>query len=290
MGEVNPGHRQKVAKFLRVDRSALYKVRLQEQKDEALAERIRAVLKEHKHYGHKRVALELKIGKNRARRVMKAYGLGPAPSPHQRHYKQHKGIRKAPPNLLKAYSLFIVSPNFIWACDFTYLWVPCLGRWYYLATVIELYDRSIVGWSISIHHDAELVLSALYDGLSGQDQPEILHFDRGSEYLSDAHLNLLGSLDIKPSASAKASPWQNGKQERFYGSFKTELGSLKDITSEGELFELVAQTIKYYNTKRMHTALKTNPQQYRHNYYKTHFIGKATLTEVVDKVLQISGT
>ena len=221
---------------------------------------------------------------------MLAYGLGPEPSPHQRHYKQHKGIRPAPPNLLKAYALFIVRPNFIWACDFTYLWVPRLGRWYYLATVIELYDRSIVGWSIGIHHDTELVLTALYDALAGQEQPEILHFDRGSEYLSEGHLNLLDSLGIKPSASAKASPWQNGRQERFYGSLKTELGSLRDIASEGELFELIAVTMKYYNTKRIHGVLKTNPQQYRQNYYKTKFIGNIMLTEVVDKVLQISGT
>jgi len=221
---------------------------------------------------------------------MLAYGLGPEPSPHQRHYKQHSGIREAPPNLLKAYTLFIVRPNFIWACDFTYLWIPRLGRWYYLATVIELFDRSIVGWSIGIHHDSELVLAALYDALSGQNQPEIQHFDRGSEYLSEAHMNLLDSLGIKPSASAKASPWQNGRQERFYGSFKTELGSLKNIATEGELFELAARTIKYYNTRRIHSALKTNPMQYRQNYNKKKFIGEVMLTEVRDKVSKISGT
>lgn len=254
-----------------------------------MAERIKAVLSEHKHYGHKRVAIELKIGKNRARRVMKAYGLGPAPSSHQRHFKQHSGIRTAPPNLLKVYKLFISGPNIIWACDFTYLWLPRLNRWYYLATVIDLYDRKIVGWSISIHHDTELILAALYDALSGQDQPWILHFDRGSEYLSDVHLNLLCSLGIKSSASKKASPWQNGHQERFYGSFKTELGSLKDIGSEGELFELIAVTMDYYNTKRIHTTLKTNPMVYRQKYYKLQFIGRATLTEARDKVSKISG-
>lgn len=108
--------------------------------------------------------------------------------------------------------------------------------------------------------------------------------------MSEAHLNLLDSLSIKPSASAKASPWQNGRQERFYGSFKTELGSLKNVASEGELFELVAITIKYYNTKRIHGVLKTNPKQYRQNYYKTKFIGKVMLTEVIDKVLSISET
>jgi len=287
---VNPGLRRQVAKELGIDRSSLYKLRKQEQKDDQLAERIRAVLAEHKHYGHRRVALELKIGKNRARRVMLAYGLGPAPSPHQRHYKQHSGIREAPPNLLKRYGSLVSRPNCIWACDFTYLWVPRLGRWYYLATVIDVYARDIVGWSLGIHHDSELILTALYDALSGQDQPEILHFDRGSEYLSEAHLDVLDSLGITPSASAKASPWQNGKQERFYGSFKTELGSLKDVASEGELFALVAATMTYYNTKRLHSKLKTNPKHYRQNYNKKQFIGSVALTEVIDKVLPISGT
>lgn len=88
---------------------------------------------------------------------------------------------------------------------------------------------------------------------------------------------------------AKASPWQNGRQERFYGSFKTELGSLKDIDNEGVLFELVAVTINYYNTKRIHSVLKTNPKQYKQNYEKKKFIGKVILTRVKDTVLQISG-
>ena len=183
--EVDIGQRSQLIKALDLAHSTAYYQGSQTSKDDELAERIRAVLAEHKHYGHKRVALELGIGKNRTRRVMKAYDLGPAPSPHQRHFKQHSGIRSAPPNLLKVYKLFIVKPNTIWACDFTYLWLPRLNRWYYLATVIDLYDRKIIGWSISIHHDAELILAALYDALSGQDQPWILHFDRGSEYLSD---------------------------------------------------------------------------------------------------------
>jgi putative transposase len=287
---VDVGQRSQVIKALGLAHSTAYYQGSQTSKDDELAERIRAVLTEHKHYGHKRVALELGIGKNRARRVMRAYDLSPAPSPHQRHYKQHSGIRSAPPNLLKVYKLFIVEPNTIWACDFTYLRLPRLNRWYYLATVIDLYDRVIVGWSISIHHDSELILAALYDALSGQVQPWIIHFDRGSEYLSEVHLNLLVSLNINPSASKKASPWQNGHQERFYGSFKTELGSLKAITNEGELFELIAVTMDYYNTKRLHTALNTKPMTHKQNYYKLEFIGRVTLTEVRDKVSKISGT
>ena len=71
-----------------------------------------------------------------------------------------------------------------------------LSRWYYLATIIDVYTRKIVGWSISIHHDTKLILEALYDVLSKQQTPSYLHFDRGSEYLSGQHLDLLDSLEI----------------------------------------------------------------------------------------------
>jgi putative transposase len=206
------------------------------------------------------------------------------PSLHQRHYKQLSGTRLAPTNLVKEEAIIPIAPNELWACDFTYLF--SMGRWYYVATVIDVFSREVVGWSMSIHHDTKLILSALYDALSKQDIPGVLHFDRGSEYLSGQHLDLLERLEIRPSASALGSPWQNGFQERFYGSFKTELGSLKPIQSEGQLFEQIAVTLHYYNTKRIHTKLKTNPRQFRQNYERQEY----ALTEAVDKVSRKPGS
>lgn len=240
--------------------------------------------KEHQHYGYRRVALELGIGKNRAQRLLRTYGLNPKPSPHQRHYKQHSGMRPAPPNILKDEAIVAAQPNQLWACDFTYLW--CMGRWYYVSTVIDVFSREIVGWSMSTRHDTKLILSALYDALGKQETPAILHFDRGSEYLSGEHLDLLERLEIRPSASAPGSPWQNGFQERFYGSFKTERGSLKTTQSEGELFEKIAVTLHYYNTKRIHTKLKTNPRQFRQNYEQAAY----ALIGAVDNVSRNSGS
>lgn len=233
-------------------------------RDKPLKAQIEAVLEQHKHYGYRRVALALCISKNRAQRIMQKYNLHPEPSIHQRHYKQHKGVREAPANVLKQLGIIAIFPGHVWAGDFTYL--KCMGRWYYLATVIDVYTREIVGWSVSTRHDTKLVLDALYDAVSRHTTPKYLHFDRGSEYLSEAHLDLCESLEITMSASAAGSPWQNGFQERFYGSFKTELGSLKNIASEGELFERISLTLNYYNTKRIHTKLKTTPKQYRQNY------------------------
>jgi putative transposase len=269
---------------LGLKRSTVYYHRKQPKLDESLKAALTELLQAHPHYGHRRVGMALGIGKNRAKRLMQTYNLYAQPSPHQRHYKQHSGVRTAPPNLLKDEVIVATAPNQVWACDFTYLW--CLGRWYYVATVIDLYTREIVGWSMSIHHDTQLILSALYDALSKQQTPGILHFDRGSEYLSGQHLDLLERLEIQPSASALGSPWQNGFQERFYGSFKTELGSLKTIQSEGELFERIAITLNYYNTKRIHTKLRTNPRQFRQNYEQR----SRALTVVGDKVSKNSGT
>lgn len=284
LAEVEPGLRRKLAAFLAIDRNNLYKQAKYPNKDVMLKQQIEAVMLEHRHYGYRRVALELGISKNRAQRVMHMYSLHPVSSPHQRNYKKQVSKRVAPPNLIRDKTITATSPNEIWACDFTYLLV--LGRWYYLATVIDIFSREIVGWSISTRHDTELIVRALYDALSKQQTPQIIHFDQGSEYLSGAHLDLLERLEIRPSASDKGSPWQNGFQERFYGSFKTELGSLKQIQSEGELYELIAVTLNYYNTKRIHTKLKTSPRQFR-QYYE---LINSVETEVKDKVLKISGS
>jgi putative transposase len=282
--EVDAGWRTKLIHVLGLKRSTVYYQSTQAELDAPLVTRIKELQEAHKHYGYRRVALALGIGKNRAQRLLRTYGLNPESSPHQRHYKQHSGTRPAPANILKDEAVVATRPNQVWAQDFTYLW--CLGRWYYVSTVIDTFSREIVGWGISTRHDTKLILSALYDALSKQETPTILHFDRGSEYLSGQHLDLLERLEIRPSASAPGSPWQNGFQERFYGSFKTELGSLKVVQSEGELFERVALALNYYNTKRIHSKLKTNPRQFRQNYEQE----KHALTGAVDKVSGNSGS
>ena len=290
MREIDAGLRRKLAGFLGVDRTSVY-YQPPTDRDGELKRQVEAVLTRHKYYGYRRVAMELKISKNRAQRLMHKYGLHPKPSPHSRNCKKQTSKRAAPPNLIRDEAIVATAPNELWACDFTYIW--CMGRWYYLATVIDVFSREIVGWSISTRHDTELIVRALYDALSKRQTPKVLHFDQGSEYLSSAHLDLLERLEIRPSASDKGSPWQNGFQERFYGSFKTELGSLKNIESEGQLYELIALTLNYYNTERIHTKLKTNPRQFRLDYQEQLKQNEAQLTtntEVVDKVLKISGS
>lgn len=179
----------------------------------------------------------------------------------------------APANALKAYADFkdINRPqdgqtyarmveSGAWVQDFTYIWFK--GTWVYAATVEELRTRRIVGWSMGLRHDAELVHRAVLDALSKYPAPPILHSDQGSEYLSYRLQDLCRKLEIKLSCSDKASPWQNGFQERFYGTLKDELGPISRFSDLSELYERLALTIYYYNHKRIHTALRMSPAAY----------------------------
>lgn len=271
-----------------IDRSSLYRTSKQTSKDEQLKAQILVVRSTHKYYGYRSLALELKISENRAQRVLQLYGLQAPRKLKQVAYRTTHGSKPAPRNVLLEEGIVASFPNHVWACDFTYIWA--LGRWYYVATVIDVYTREIVGWSVGIRHDTKLILSALYDALSRNEIPRYLHFDRGSEYLSEAHLDLCVSLEITPSTSHKGSPWQNGFQERFYGTFKQILGSVGDVSSEGELFERIALTLNYYNTKRIHTKLKTNPRQFRQNYNTKQQTVLNRQTEVRDKVMRVLGS
>lgn len=147
-----------------------------------------------------------------------------------------------------------------WVQDFTYLWFNKM--WVYVATVLELRTRRIVGFSIGLRHNSELVHRAALDALSKYPSPSILHSDQGSEYLSYRLQDLCLKLEIELSCSDRASPWQNGFKERFYGTLKDELGPLSRFKDLSELHEGLAMTIYYYNHKRIHTSLKMSPAAY----------------------------
>lgn len=147
-----------------------------------------------------------------------------------------------------------------WAQDFTYLWFE--QSYYYLAVVLSLETRQVVGWRLGASHSSELTYSALLDALSKHPSPAILHSDQGSEYLSYRHQLLCQKLEIQLSASSKASPWQNGFMERWFGNFKREFGSLKPYQDVSHLHEAIALYIRYYNTERIHTTLRMSPAAY----------------------------
>ena len=255
-----------VAAKLGISRGMLYYQHKQPLIDEEVRHQIEAVLTEHKAYGHKRIAPELKLNKKRILRVMKKFNIKPYRSrPKKPGRKEDEG--KAVENEMNVYRLLCpIAPNIVWVSDFTY--IKFQGRFIYMATIMDMYVREIIGVAVSRFHNQNLVMEAFMDAeKKTKTHPLYLHSDQGSEYTSEAYKTYAKNKNIIISFSDKASPWQNGFQESFYGKFKVDLGHMEQFESIGELIEGIYQTIFYYNNKRRHTSLNTNPVQFRLNYY-----------------------
>lgn len=200
---------------------------------------------------------------------MKLFGLKPQRRRKKRPDKPEDlgQVPMAIPNLIQG--TIIDAPNQVWVSDFTYL--PYQGRFIYLATLEDVFTRQVVGWEVSVRHNADLVAQAFLNALNHYPVPQIAHSDQGSEYRSQLYLNLLRSFNVQPSMSEKASPWQNSHKESFYSGFKLELGHPECYPSLGELIEAIAQQIHYYNNQRIHTALKCPPAVFakRINFQKS---------------------
>jgi putative transposase len=161
--------------------------------------------------------------------------------------------------------LCAITPNAIWASDFTYIHFQ--RRWWYVATVIDVYTREAIGIAMSQYHNQDLVHDALQDALMFRPPPQFLHADQGSEYTAEDYQNFVESYGITLSYSPKGSPWKNCYQESFYSNFKLELGCILNCRDSVELFERICKQLHYYNTKRIHTALKMPPVMFAKQYF-----------------------
>lgn len=250
--------------------SSLYYQPIQPAKDWILKQQIEQVLSVHHSYGHKRIALELAVNKKRVRRVMKLFGLKPYRRRGQKPKKSRdNGMTNPFPNLLQQIS-FPKVPNIAWVSDFTHL--QWHGRWVYLATIMDIFDRRIVGWSVLTSHSVELTIKALIDAVEKQGLPKVLHSDQGSEYKSKVYTKFVANLGINQSMSKKASPWENGYQESFYSGFKVDFGDPDQYKTLGELTAAMYVQLHYYNTKRIHGKLKMPPQIYFERQQLTNLI------------------
>lgn len=264
--------KKQLAHELGVARSTLYYKPKLPTKDEQLKHGIQTVWKDFPAYGYKRLALHLNVNKKRVQRVMRLFKLKP---PRRRTKRPSKpdDLNKPElhiPNLLldeNKNQIKITKPDFAWAQDFTYLWFA--GQWWYVATVIDIYTREILGFAFGKRHDKKLILDALEQALHTGRKPRVLHSDQGSEYKSEQYIQIILKHGILLSYSKKASPWQNGFQESFYNNFKLDLGYLTQFETVGELLAAIYKTIYTYNHHRIHTALKMSPKQYYQNYQLT---------------------
>jgi putative transposase len=250
-----------LATKLGVSRSSLYYKHKLPARDEEVRNQIEAVLTENPEYGHKRIAIELKLNKKRILRVMKKFGIKPRRRKIKRP-KKPEDIGQLESNFPNVSKLWCpIRPGVLWASDFTYLYFQ--GRFFYLATIIDVYTREIVGYHVSRYHSHTLVLSALEDALSKHRPALWIHSDQGSEYKSKIYVSRCKQAGINISMSAKGSPWQNPFQESFYDKFKITLGFLDRFETLGELVAGIHESMYYYNNKRIHSALKMSPVAYK---------------------------
>jgi len=210
-------------------------------------------------YGSRRIAENLqsvgyRIGRYRARSLMRKLGLK-VKSP--KRYKVTTDSRHnypVAPNLLDR-QFEVDTPNTVWTADITYLWT--LEGWSYLAVVMDLFSRQIVGWAMDKRMKAQLVIDALAMAYWRRKPSHGLmhHSDRGSQYACENYQKQLEQYKMIPSMSRKGNCWDNAPTERFFRSLKSErLGYYRFISRKAAKAEVI-DYITFYNADRLHSTL-----------------------------------
>jgi putative transposase len=235
-----------------------------------LLTRIKAIHAETRQcYGSRHMAKALQdegyqVGRHKVRRLMKEAGVSvrrrTTRKPQTTDSRHGYGVA---PNVLGR-EFDVAQPNAAWAGDITYLWTQ--EGWLYLAVLLDLYSRKVVGWSLSSHIDSELVKGALEMAV-GTRRPAaglIHHTDRGSQYASHAYRDLLGEHGMICSMSRKGDCLDNAVAERFFGSLKRERTSHQYYETRQEAREDVIDYIEmFYNSTRKHSYLGyVSPNEY----------------------------
>jgi putative transposase len=195
------------------------------------------------------------IGRYRAHRLMKAMSLVVKA---KRKYKVTTDSKHRLPvaeNVLNR-EFSPASPNQTWGTDITYLWTQ--EGWIYLAVVIDLYSRRVVGWSMDRRMTKALVVRALIMAVSLRKPPPglIHHSDRGSQYASHTYQALLRQYGMIASMSRKGNCWDNAPVERFFSSLKREwTGDQLYRTRQAAITDVREYVAVYYNSKRLHSTL-----------------------------------
>lgn len=226
-------------------------------------------------YGSRRMSDALKadglaVGRHQAGALMREVGAV-AVRPRKRHVYPDAGTvsRIAPNHLNREFDA--ARPNQKWVGDMTYLWTAT--GWMYLAVVLDLFSRKIVGWQLSDTPDTVLVLAALHQAALLRQITDtsgvLFHSDQGCQYTSHAYQDRLTALGIQASMSRRGNCWDNAVMERFFRSLKVESISRYRHQSQEELAWAVKKYIHFYNTQRIHSAIGSmSPTQYEQQFLK----------------------
>lgn len=239
------------------------------QDDAKLCDEVRQIFDESDAtYGSPRVYRELRTrgwctSKRRVERALRGMGLTP-PRP-RRHRKTTTLDATAPvaPNLL-ARDFAATRPNERWVTDITYVWTS--SGWVYLAAILDLFSRAVVGWSVDTSLSTQLPLTALHSAIQRRrpDAGLLHHSDRGCQYTSVQYRMALAELDVSVSMSRKGNCWDNAPTESFFNSLKNERvhGSRyrTRVDARADVFQYIEG---FYNRVRRHSTLgQISPAQF----------------------------
>ena len=211
-------------------------------------------------YGSPRVHADLRargvrVGRKRVERLMREQGLQ---ARRRRRFKKTTDSAHAQPiapNVLER-DFETSAPNEVWVTDVTYVWTD--EGWLYLAAIIDLFARRVVGWAASESNDTTLALAALSMASSRRKPPRGLvhHSDRGSPYASDDYRRALTQLGIVASMSRKGDCWDNAVAESFFATLKAELVDDADYATRAAAIASIGDYIEsFYNRERRHSHL-----------------------------------
>ncbi len=233
----------------------------QELSNRKLDEEIREVYGEHKQrYGVPRVTEELKergfkCSENRVARRMQKLGLTGIQAKKFKRTTDSNHDKPVAPDLIEQ-DFTALAPNQKWVSDLTYVWTD--EGWWYLAVIMDLYSRAIIGWSMGKRMTQQLMCDALTMALFRRGFPRgvIIHSDRGSQYCSNAYQRLIKVAGLRCSMGRRATCYDNAAMESFFHTLKVELihreRYLTRQDAKGAIFEYIET---YYNRKRKHSAI-----------------------------------
>lgn len=227
-------------------------------KDQELKQKVQQIFKQSRGAaGSRTISGMLKqqgeaVGRYKARSLMKSLGL--VSKQHRKHrYRIASQEAVIAPNLL-ARKFNVDKPNKAWCGDVTYIWAG--SQWLYLAVVLDLYKRRVIGWACSDSPDSELTAQALQMAYESRGRPNdvLFHSDQGCHYTSKRFRQQLARHKIKQSMSRRGNCWDNSPMERFFRSYKTEWmpKAYYDHFSQAEID--IAAYMKYYNHQRGHSC------------------------------------
>ena len=229
--------------------------------DAVLGERIRTIHTEsHATYGMPRIRAELaeqgtRVGGKRIARLMRTAGLHGISKRRAFTITTQRDARQRPAPDLVNRSFRADAANLLWVADMTY--VPTWAGFIYLAVVVDVWSRRVVGWSIGERMTAELVLAALNMALAQRKPREVIHHsDQGSQYTSIAFGNRCAEMDVRPSMGSVGDAYDNAMAESFFATLECELLERRSFKTKAEARTALFSYIEgWYNPRRRHSAL-----------------------------------